>query len=224
MIVDDVFSYVDVIKGIKTIGRSDIFIISSSRTAHVELQEGFIRNLFDNYVEIFNIDSLSETETSRIIEFFDKYALWGVRQPQTFEQKKAFIKRDCSGELRFLILEALNSPNIRTRIQGIINVQGSAFDQDRVRTILVLSQLLNLAQVQGDLSLISEIAGFDARKAIGAHADNLKDFTLIRNGKIAIKSPIFSEYVIKQLIETPFVINIMINSMRQIDVLHDNSP
>lgn len=105
-----------------------------------------------------------------------------------------------------------------------MNVQGNNSEQDKVRTVLIISQLLNLAQIRSDLSLISEIAGFDARKAIAEHASSLKDFTLIRNGQISIKSPIFSEYIIKRLIDTAFVINTMINAMRQLDDIHDSSP
>ena len=223
LIIDDVFSYIDVINGIQSIDRDDIYTISSSRTAQVELQEGYIRNIFKGNLELFNMDNLSESETRDIIDLFDKYALWGARQPQSFDQKKSFIQRDCSGELRFLILEAMNSPNIRNRIQEIMNVQGTPSERDRVRTVLIISQLLNLAQIQSDLSTISELAAFDARRAIAGHANNLKDFALIKNGRISIKSPIFSEYVIKKLIDTSFVINTMISAMRQLDELHDNS-
>ncbi|MCW6509220.1 P-loop NTPase [Lichenifustis flavocetrariae] len=223
LMIDDVFSYIDVVKGIRSISRDDICIIASSRTAQVELQEAFIRATFNNEIDIFNLDKLSAAETRNVIELFDNYALWGPRQPQSFEQKKIFIDRECSGELRFLILEALNSPNIRSRVEQIMNVNGSTADQERVRKVLILSQLLNLAQIRSDLSLISEIVGFDARKAIADHAGSLKDFALIRNGQISIKSPIFSEYVIKRLLDTSFVISTMIDAMRQLDDIHDNS-
>ena len=224
LIIDDIFSYIDVIDGIYSISRDDIYTISSSRTAQVDLQEGHIRKVFKESLEVFNLDTLSDSETENVIRFFDRYALWGPRQPQSFDQKKAFIQRDCSGELRFLILEAMNSPNIRTRIQEIMNVQGTPSERDSVRTVLIISQLLVLAQIESDLSTISEIAGFDARKAIAGHSSSLKDFTLLKNSRISIKSPIFSEYVIKKLMDTGFVINTMINSMRQLDELYDNAP
>ncbi|RWY73365.1 hypothetical protein [Rhizobium sp. WSM1325] len=72
------------------------------------------------------------------------------------------------------------------------------------------------------MSLISELVQFDARKAIGEHAAKLRDFSLIRGGQISIRSSVFSDYVIKKLIETSFVIDVMTKTMRHLDVVHDN--
>ena len=204
------------------IGRDDICVITTARTSQIELQEGSVRSAFADKLELFRLDELSGAEEQCVIAFMDRYALWGTRQTLDDEQKRRFVRQDCSGELRFVILAALNSPTIRDRIKQIIDVKGPPQTRDRVRAVLVLSQLLNLAQVRPDLSLISELLQFDARTAIQDHAAALRDFSLIRNGLITIRSTIFAEYVIQQLVETAFVIDAMTGVMRQLDVLHDN--
>ncbi|MER8632533.1 SIR2 family protein [Mesorhizobium opportunistum] len=197
LVVDDVFSHIDLVKAAMALGRDNIYIVASARTSQIELQESEIRKSFNDSVELFSLDSLSDGEIVSCIEFLDKYALWGARQVMKFEQKKAFIKNDCSRELRFVILEALDSPTIRSRIQQILDFKGAPEARDRVRAVLILSQLLNMAQVRSDLTLISELVQFDARLAISDHSASLRDFSLIRNGQISIRSSIFSDYVIK---------------------------
>lgn len=223
LIIDDGFSNIDLIKAIVSIGRDDIAVIVTARTSQVELQEGTIRNAFGNEVELFRLDELTSGEVASIVEFMDRYALWGTRQNLSPDQKRGFVQRDCSSELRFVILSVLNSPNIKSRIQSIIDVRGTPESRDRVRSVLVLSQLLNLAEVRPDLSLISELLGFDARSAIRDHSTTLRDFSLIRNGVISIRSSIFAEYVIQQLIDTASVIATLISAMNRLDVIFDNS-
>jgi len=222
LLIDDAFSHLDAIRAIIALGRSDIYIIATARTSQTELQEGEIRRVFNDNVELFSLDRLKDSEIAACITFLDKYALWGSRQALSFEQKTRFIEKDCSRELRFVILEALDSPIIKSRIQAILNFQGAPDVRDKVRTVLIISQLLNLAQVRSDLSVISELVQFDARKAIAEHATKLRDFSLIRNGQISIRSSVFSDYVIKKLIETAFVIEVMTKAMRHLDVVHEN--
>ncbi|MBY5368621.1 hypothetical protein HFO91_18435 [Rhizobium leguminosarum] len=224
LLIDDAFSHVDTIKAVVALGRSDIYIVSTARTSQTELQEGDIRRAFNDSLELFSLDRLDADEVIECISFLDRYALWGSRQALSLEQKKRFIEEDCSGELRFVILEVLDSPVIKTRIQQILDLKGSPETRDRIRAVLIASQLLNLAQVRPDLTLISELVQFDARKAIAEHAAHLRDFTLVRGGQITIRSSVFSDYVIKKLIETSIVIDVMIRVMRHLDVIHDNDP
>lgn len=222
LLIDDAFSHFDTIKSIMALGRKDIYVVATARTSQTELQEGEIRRAFNDSLELFSLDRLDSDEVTACISFLDRYALWGSRQAQSSEQKRRFIEKDCSGELRFVILEVLDSPVIKTRIQQILDLKGPPEVRDRVRAVLISSQLLNLAQVRPDLTLISELVQFDARKAIAEHATQLRDFTLVRGGYLTIRSSVFSDYVIKKLIDTSFVIDVMIRVMRHLDVIHDN--
>lgn len=221
-LIDDAFSNIDAIKAIIFLGRKDIHVISTARTSQAELQEGEIRRSFNDNLDLYSLDHLEGDEVAECISFLDRYALWGPRQALLFDQKKKFIEEDCSGELRFVILEVLDSPVIKARIQQILDLKGNPETRDKVRSVLIVSQLLNLAQVRPDLTLISELVQFDARRAIAEHANQLRDFTLVRNGQITIRSSIFSDYIIKRLIDTPFVIETLVKIMRNLDIIHDN--
>ena len=72
------------------------------------------------------------------------------------------------------------------------------------------------------MNLISELTHFDARKAIQIHEAKLRDFAMIRNGNISIRSSIFSQYVLTKLIDTGFVIETMTNCMRNLDIKFDS--
>jgi hypothetical protein len=54
------------------------------------------------------------------------------------------------------------------------------------------------------------------------HEAKLRDFTLVRNGYISIRSAVFSGYVLAKLFDTAFVIDIMTECMRNLDLIFDN--
>lgn len=187
-----------------------------------ELREGEVKVIFDHKVDVFFIDALDDKEVADLIRFMDNYALWGERQSLNGEQKARYLKIDCSRELRSVILDVLNSPNIQSRIERLLHFQDDPNTEDRVRSILIISQLLNLAQIQPDLGLVGEILHIDAETVIRAHEKQLRDFSLVRNGRISLRSPIFAEFILQKFIDTSYVIDSMIKSMHNLDVIFDN--
>ncbi|NEW94647.1 SIR2 family protein [Rhodopseudomonas sp. BR0M22] len=222
LLIDDAFTNIEVIRALRAVGRDDICIISSARTSQYELQEGELKDAFANQVETFNLDRLDDRETDALIEHLDNYALWGERQSASRDKKIHFIRLDCSRELRSVILETLDSPNIRDRISELIRFEGEATLQDRIRSVIVISQLLNLAETRADLSLIGEMLQIDARNTILTHERRLRDFSLIQNGRISMRSSILSEYLLKRLLDTGFVIDVMTKCMINLDLIYDD--
>ncbi len=223
-IIDNYFSHLEVIRALRAMGRSDTYILTTARTSQYELQEGEIRSLFSNQIENFHVDELDAKEITNLIDFLDKYALWGERQSHSMEQKRRFIIQDCSKELRFVILDLLESPNISQKIRDLIKFDGGPEIEDRLRAILIISQLLNLANIPADLALIGEMVHFDARDYITQHEPKIRDFSLIHRGRISVRSSVFSQYVLKNLIDTAYVIEVMTECMRQLDIVFDNDP
>ena len=120
------------------LNRDDLYIITSARTSEFDLRSGEMRKVFDNNLEHFSVDELDNKEISDLIAFMDNYALWGSRQVLSSEKKMQFIRTDCSRELRSVILETLDSPNIRERIQHILSFDHDP--QDRIKSTILTSQ------------------------------------------------------------------------------------
>lgn len=222
IIVDDAFSNMDVLRATIALGRSDLHIVTSARTAQFELQESDIKKLFNDQVENFDLNNLNDYESEQLINYFDKYALWGKRQALSTEQKEHFVRVECSNELRFVILEALDSPNISSRIKKLMEFKGTPNECDRIQSSVIVSQVLNLAQIRSELNLISEMLGFDSRKAILQHEKTLRDFAMVRNGAITIRSSIFSQYVITKIFDTAYVIDTLLRCMQNLDIIFEN--
>jgi SIR2-like domain len=220
LLIDDAFGTLDVLKAIIAMGRDDLFVVTTARTSQFELQVNEIQSVFANNLEEFSLDALDDQEVSDVIAYMDNYAFWGNRQSSSLDKKSKFVAIDCHREIRTVILEVLDSPNIRTRIEEIINFQNDF--NNRGAYTLIVSQLLNLAQIKADMSLISETLGFDARKAISQHENEIRDFALIQNGRISMRSPIFSEYILKKLIDTASVIDALTECMSNLDIIFDN--
>ncbi|PTC00679.1 hypothetical protein C9975_06180, partial [Thalassospira xiamenensis] len=222
LIIDDALLNINLIKSINNSCEDKITILTLARTTHFEFrEEEFSKSCFENYFQ-FNIDELNENECTSLIRLLDRSALWGARQPQNESQKLTFIRQHCSSEIRFVILSLLDSPSIKERMSSLIDFKDNLPEERKLKSILVISQALNLAGIEPNISLISEILNVDAYKTVQENKLSIIDFSIIKNGKITLRSPMFAEYMIKYLVKTPFVISTLISSMHQIDEIHEN--
>lgn len=222
LIVDNFFRNADVIKAAQALGRQDLFIITSARTYQFEFQQSEVANVFGGEFLRMSVDELSSREVRDLVEFLQLYGLWGKRHSWPVEKKIQYVSEDCSRELRVVILDILDAPNIKSKIEAMISIPGSARAQQNLQSILVISQLLNLASIDGRLLFIGELLQMDCVKEISSYEREIRDFSFVRNGNIIISSSILSEYILRNLIDTGFVIDTMCSTMRRLDVIHDN--
>jgi len=74
------FPIYDVVKAIDSLGRSDIFVITSARTNQFEFQESIVSDTFRKSYLRISIDELTASEVKSLVIFLDRYGLWGKRQ------------------------------------------------------------------------------------------------------------------------------------------------
>jgi hypothetical protein len=222
IVIDNFFSNRDVVRAIDSLGRADIFVITSARTNQFEFQESIVSDTFRKTYLRISVDELTAPEVKSLVIFLDRYGLWGKRQALPAAQKESYISYACSREIRTVILDVLKSPDLHNRIVAMISATGGKHSQNQLHSILIVSQLLNLANLRNDVMFVGEIIELDCTKEIVKWQKDIKDIAFFRSGKIVMKSAILSEYIIRNLIDTAVIVKTMIDAMRRLDLLFDN--
>jgi len=92
---------------------------------------------------------------------------------------------------------------------------------DKPRRLITVAQLLNLAGHDPNFDLLSSILEFDAFDTASKTSGDFRDFSRVRNNKLALRSPILSEYIIKNILDSDFLMDTMVGVMDRLDVLCD---
>jgi hypothetical protein len=201
----------------------DTVIVASTRTYLYDLRRSEVERLFNGKIFEFDLDRLSRLETSSAIRLFDIYGYWRDLQCANENQKRDFIERRCSSELRTLLLYFLDTQPIKAKLLELFEskVAGS-HDEHKLRKILILSQLINIAGFQPSFDILSDILEFDAFRVANSSRNEYREFLTIRYGKIALRSSILSDYILKHILEGDFLIETMIEVLTRLDTLADS--
>jgi hypothetical protein len=220
-LIEDVFSHFEAIRAIQSFNFPEVAIICTARSSVYDLRENEARQLFRDDILEFDLDRLSDTEQKNLVAYFDKYGFWRDLQSVSAEQKAYFISQKCSFELRAVLLHFLDSQPIRSKISQIYKSEKGISDSDKSRLLVTAAQLLNLAGYDPKFELLSNLLEFDTFAAANRASTEFRDFTRIRNGKLALRSPILSEYIIKNIVDVDFLMDCMVSIMDRLDVLYD---
>ena len=156
------------------------------------------------------------------IRLFDIYGYWRDLQCANERQKLDFIERRCSSELRTLLLYFLDTQPIKAKLLELFeNGVTAASDEHKLRKILILSQLINIAGFDPSFEILSDILEFDCFR-LASNSRKYREFLTIRDGKIVLRSPILSDYILKHILEGDFLIETMIEVLTRLDTLADS--
>ncbi len=224
-IIDNLFSHFDTVRVIQSMNLPDYLIISCTRTTLYDLRGGEARNLLASNLYEFNLDVLSRKEIDSVIQFFNQYGYWRELQCYGDSQKANFMSYKCSSELRTLLLHFLDTQPIKRAISTLFGPEACnarSGSVSNVRRLVTCAQMINLAGYQPTFGILGDILDFDCYRAAVSVDSEYREFLKIRQGKLALQSPILSEYIIKKILDGDFLVETMIEILTQLDILGDS--
>lgn len=100
-------------------------------------------------------------------------------------------------ELRELLLELLDSPNIRAKIDATL---GPIFESPAKRRVLLLTMLLRKFQVSADASFIKTVTGVDPYREFRPVKEFSDEVFETESENFRVRSAIFSDYAVRHLL------------------------
>jgi SIR2-like domain len=206
LIFDNFFRHRDIVAYAHAhVGRDDI-IICSCRTLQYEFERDEIVNTIGgNFIEI-DINYLSRVELSYFSRAFTTYGLWGRINHYSDERKIAYLKNQCSAELRSIVLHAFNSGPVSQKIKKW--TKGIEESTANVKTFVLSAVLISL--IHGDFSFL------DLCDILERRPDNMRaelrtteaaDLVLPSGlGQVGVRSAILAEHIATRSFEAETVL------------------
>lgn len=158
ILLDDYEHYIDIIDHISKTNPQNIILVATARIADHEYHRDSLSKKNFDYREI-NIDILTDNEVKSFTEIIDNLGLWGERAGLTPNQKYRHLKVDNEGQISVTLLSLLGSPNIRTKVSGLVSkLRVESSFEDTLLTICIC----RILGVNTSRSLISDLADNDA--------------------------------------------------------------
>jgi hypothetical protein len=222
-IIDNLAGHLDTIRAINSLNLPDFAVICCVKSSLYDLFSYELSQVFGEELFEFDLDFLSPVERSKVIQLFNTYGYWRDLHGIVDTRKDSFISVDCSSELRAVLLHFLDSQPIKSKIQAIF-VKEESYNSalSRIRRLIIVAQMLNLAGVAPRFELLSEILEFDTYSVVlKAHGDH-RDFLRAKHDTLALRSTILSDYIVKNVIDNSIVIETMIDVVARLDEVYNS--
>ncbi len=198
IIVEDLIAHRDAIEALNS-QLSKARIVTTARSSAFEVKLSDIRHLFGADIKVLDTNKLRDEDISSLIEILDSGAYW-KEFPRTRSKadKRRLIEKRCRKELASVILGVVESQVLDDRIRTLLN---SVNDNQQGGMALILALCLNYVEMRPTFELLSELLGKDIFTTMNSLNDDFaKEFFAISRTEVIARSPVLSEYLLKNFV------------------------
>lgn len=214
IIVDSYSNYYDLFEYFLKINAPGIKLVLAERTStHHMLLQKIQKNI--NIKEL-NIDILTDIEVKSLIDILDFSAFWGEHRLTSTSQKEKYIKEKCKKQLSLVLLDILNSRQIKEKISILLN--DKLQDTDIKKSIFLIC-MLDVMDISISLSLIDELSSQSFAMQSFTNADELRQLVFVNlfDHEISTKSSIYSLHLLNEHFDPQYVIGECLNILEKLD-------
>jgi|GEM_PF-1530955 len=164
-------------------------------------------------LRVFDLDLLENEELNRFSALLELRGLWGERAALSRIQKFAFLREECGRQLQAVLIEVVESPEIKTRLAAIVSHFESIEGGLRILIGLCLLQAI------GELPRIDIVAelldlGFDSfRKLTADHKS--RQIVSTHSGVASFRSPIIASAVLNGLANASVITEVVAECIKR---------
>lgn len=164
--------------------------------------------------EFYEIDvnRLDDDEIEQCSTILNQFGLWRKYSNLRDDEKRDILKNKNKRSLRLILLEVINSTDIRDRIQGEINKISSDRDVYQAMVLMLVSNLLdwniNLDDISYALGNVIKGSASFRRNAV------IKEFVDFSNSELKVKSSILSEVILTRIMDVNIVRETLVKAFR----------
>lgn len=208
-----------IIEAIQTF-RTKQRLIVSERSVTNDMSYDWLRDAVKkNFYEV-DINRMDDEEIEQCVNILDQFGLWRKYSNLKYGEKADFLKTKCRSSMRLILLEVINSTDIRTRIENEIKRISSNPDVYQAMVLMLVSNLLNWNISLDDISY----ALGDSIKGNTSFRRNevIKEYVDFSNSELKVKSSILSEVILTRIMDVNVVRETIVKAFKKFDVLRVN--
>jgi len=221
VIIEDALSFADVVK-ILTVSYPEIVVIATARSSAVETRlQSISETLSDDYIQ-FELNELEDDEVKELDALLLSHGLWGEKQGWKADRRTGYIERNCNRHLGSVLLSICKSELVVGRLRDLLKQISNYKDPTYASLVVVL--LMAYAGKGVSVSQVCEIVQADLFKTSKTQSNELiKEFVHFNNNRVSVKSPIFSQAVLSELIPDHVIVEMIPDIILRLEQLAGHS-
>jgi len=157
----------------------------------------------DDVIEI-DLNRLNESEIFSVSNLLDKINIWEKKGVSGNGQKKKYIRKDMKSKLYNILLDLVNSKEIKRRIDKVFASVSSNQGLREILSAICINSILNLGLCAHEIVEYLEIKDFDHMLRVNESVRTLINW---EENKVEFKSPILAQYFSSEKISKKDIIS-----------------
>lgn len=195
-------------------------LIVTERSVTNDMSYDWLRERVKKDFYELDINRLENDEINQCMTILDQFGLWRKYSNYRDTEKIDFLKNQCKSSFRLILLEVINSTDIRKRIEGEIKKISNDHEIYQAMVLMFVSNLLgwniNLDDISFALgNVIKGNSSFRRNEVVMEYVD-------FSNSELRVKSSILSEVILTQIMDVNIVRETLVKAFRNFDKLPNN--
>lgn len=213
VIIEGIIDNEDLINSIRS-QITNVRIIITTRTSAFDLKSSEIRAIIDESAAVYPVDKLKAPDIDSAIKILDHGGYWGkLSGVRSQREKRVYIEKNCKSEISSLLLGLVSSEYLDERLRSAFSRhsnQVSAAERG-----IVLALCLNMVEIIPTFEFLSELLGVDLFSTIHTFQNEfVREFFAINDVGIYARSPVMSEYILRNVISDDLKIDIILDAVK----------
>ena len=218
VIIEDYHRRYDIIEKLMLGGNPFIRFVLTSRTPIHLMEWSRLTSAFPvNAVSEIAIDQLKDDELVKLDKIFEQFGLLGPAAARNTPERLYRLKNNLKGEFRNILLDLLESPNIRRRISTILE---EIAGKPGIVEIIIASLALRHIGASTNVDLLAELSGVSRlNRALLARDPNILEFVDVGHTDIVATSAIFATHALRSFWSSGRVVKLLSDMLQRALVL-----
>ncbi len=214
-VIDNYPDWQDVLEFFGTHPSPKTSLVLSARTsAHDVLFERAADLLKDADVCEIEIDYLTPDELEWVIEYFDEYGLWGDMASWSRYRKLEYLTKVCGAEWHAILIKLLESPQIRSRLQGIFEkLRGQSLYAEVIVSILVLTVM----SANPSPNMLIDLCGQSVLETAFRRDPAIRELIEFGRDEIRMKSSVTGEFMLQRIVDPNLTVKVLVSLAKAAD-------
>lgn len=220
IVVENYSRHLDFVKQLLLRSYDKITIVFTERTGINEFYfEELLEQTENEKIYEINCDKLTDREIESAMSILDSSALWDNKKVLGYIQKKKHITRKLNREFQGILLDILNSPEIKKRLNA--SLDQITPDSDTFK-VIALSLILKALNYTPSMVALSELLDVDnPKKLLSGEKAALSEIFSLHGNSIEVKSSVLSNFLLNNMLPPAFTAEVMSYAYRKCDDLND---
>ena len=216
LIVEEYSEWLDIVEYFSLNAKANSSLILTARNPiHDILIDDVCQIMGTSNIPEVSVDLLTDADLNWLVEFFNRYGLWGGRAAWSPTRKLRYLQRECHSQFSSVLMSLFESPQIAQRFERILN---SLTRQRDYYEILMSVMILAVVQKNSSIDLMIDIWGDTILDSRFKRDETVREFFDFPAGEVRLRSATSAQFILKHVADANITVDTLIRMARAFDV------